>query len=151
MVNILRASKNPKNLFKFSLALLVLVVTVILLNSSTYNIIKKHFVKNSDKYLEMYAYTKSKPNKTEKYFIIQGNKSAESFFGKEVKAVEENNLGSINCSNAEIVLVYERPSDTIKKFVNKRQGEEIILNRGTNIEFQAAKIKNTSQSCKVGG
>lgn len=150
MVNIPKANKNPRNLFKFILAILVLVSLVIFLNDSTYNVIKKYFVKNSDKYLEMYAYTKSRSN-TEKYFIIQENSSAKSFFGKDVKTIEEKDIKNINCSNSDIILVYEKKSGVIGDFLKKREGQEIVLNRGTSIEFYSSKISKSLESCKVGG
>lgn len=151
VANIQGKNKTAKNLVKFLLAVMVLIFLWVFFNDSTYNVIKKKFVKNADKYTEMYAYTKSKPAFLEKYFIVQDNKQAESFFRKEVKTVGEKDIGDISCSKEEIILLYEKPSTNISEFVQKKGGEELMLNKGTDIEFYAAKIKNTTESCNVGG
>jgi len=139
--------KNPA---KFLLAVMVLIALWAFFNDSTYNIIKKQFVKNTDKYTEMYAYTKSKPTFFEKYFIVQDNEAAKSFLRKEVKFVEEKDIENISCSNEETVILYEKPSLKISEFVQKKGGEELVLNKGTDIEFYAAKIKKSAESCNAG-
>lgn len=148
MANIQRGNKT-KNLVKFLVAALVLVILWAFFNDSTYNTIKKGFVKNADKYLEMYAYTKSKPSFTDKYFIVQGNEAAKSFFKKEVNVVDEGGLNSVKCSGSETVLLYEKPSRKISDFVRGKGGEELVLNRGTDIEFYIAKIKVSAESCNA--
>lgn len=142
---------NLKNIAKFFLAVIVLIALYIFFNDSTYNIIKKQFVKNAEKYTEMYAYSKSKPTTNEKYFIIQDNETAKSFFRKEVKVTNENDLNNIPCSKEETILLYEKPSQKISDFIRKKSGEEIVLNKGTEIEFYAAKIKQSAESCNIGG
>jgi hypothetical protein len=99
----------------------------------------------------MYAYTKSKPVFFDKYFIIQENKEAKSFFKKEVNVVEEKDIENISCSNDEIIILFEKPSQMISDYIQKKGGEEMVLNQGTDIEFHAVKIENTTESCNVGG
>jgi len=140
-----------RNLVKFLVAVLVLVLLWAFFNDSTYNLLKKKLVKNSDRYMEMYAYTKSKPAFMQKYFILQGNDAAKTFFKKEVAFTDESSLDKIQCSDEEILLIYEKPSQKISEFVKKREGEEIIFNQGTNIEFFIAKVRSTKESCSVGG
>ncbi|MEK7447536.1 MAG: hypothetical protein AAB632_01950 [Patescibacteria group bacterium] len=139
-----------KNLVKFLVAIMVLILLWAFFNDSTYNIVKKEFVKNADKYTEMYAYTKSKPAFNEKYFIVQENKQAESFFRKEVKAIDEGDIDNISCSKDEIIILYEKPSQKISEYIQKKEGEALVLNKGTDIEFYAAKVKGSTESCSLG-
>lgn len=151
MANTQEQNKKIKNLVKFLLAVMVLILIWAFFNDSTYNVVKRQFVKNADKYIEMYAYIKSKPAFNEKYFIVQNNKQAESFLRKEAKAVEEKNIDSISCSKDETILLYEKPSQKISEYIQKKGGEELMLNKGTDIEFYAAKVKGSTESCNVGG
>jgi len=144
-------NKTIKNLVKFFTAILVLILMWSFFNDSTYNLFKRHFVKNADKYIEMYAYTKSKPAFTEKYFVLQGNDKAKSFFRDEVSFTDEENLEKIKCSKDELILIYEKPSTKVNDFIQKKGGEELVLNKGTDIEFYVAKIQGSPESCKVGG
>lgn len=145
----IQAQNRIKNLAKFLAAVLVLVILWAFFNDSTYNLIKKGLVKNADKYIEMYAYTKSKPSFTDKYFIVQGNDTAKSFFKKEINIVSESDLDSVKCSEGETILIYEKPSQKINEFVKGKGGEELTLNKGTDIEFYIAKIKGSTESCNV--
>ncbi len=151
MANTAEKQNRIKNIVKLLLAVLVLLVLWAFINDSTYNTIKKPFVKNSDKYMEMYAYTKSKPSFTNKYFIVQGNDTAKSFFRDEVNTVSENDLDNIECSEGETLLIYEKPSDKISDFVKKKEGEVLALNKNTAIEFYVARISGSGESCNVGG
>lgn len=151
MANTQTKNKKIKNAVKFCLAVFILFSLWVFFNDSTYNLIKKQFVKNSDKYTEMYAYSKSRPSFLDKYFIVQGNAVAESFFKKEVNIVNGDDLSSIKCSNEEIVLLYEKPDTKISDFIKKMKGEELTLNKGTNIEFYVGKIKSLGKSCNIGG
>lgn len=146
-----QAQNKIKNLAKFLVAIMVLMFLYAFFNDSTYNLIKKKFVHNADKYTEMYAYSKSKPAFFEKYFVIQGNETAKSFFKKEIKMTKEDDLNNIPCSKEETILIYEKPSQKISDFIQKKDGEEMALNKGTDIEFYVAKIKKSTESCNVGG
>ncbi len=140
-----------QNLVKLFLAFLVLILVFVFFNDSAYNLIKQKLIKNGDKYAEIYAYAKSKPDSENKYFILQGNDLSKIFLKNEVKTIDENHLSNINCSQGETLLIYEKPSQKIDAFVKKENGNEVILNQGTKIEFFAANIKGSPGSCKVGG
>lgn len=146
-----KQNKKLKDIAKLFLAIVVLIALYVFFNDSTYNIVKKPFVRNAEKYTEMYAYTKSKPAFYEKYFVLQGNDTAKTFFRKEVRVTNENDLSSIPCSKEETILIYEKPNEKITEFVQKKGGEEMALNQGTEIEFYVARIKKSAESCNVGG
>ena len=147
----IKKQNKIKNILKVLTAFTVLVFLWIFINDSTYNIIKKPFIKNSDKYIEMYAYTKTKPSFTNKYFIVQENDSAKSFFRGEAKFVSENNLNTIDCSEEDAYILYEKPSDKINNFVLQKGGETFTLNQGMNVEFYAVKLnKENADSCNLG-
>jgi len=140
-----------KNIALFLLAVLVLFVLWLFINDSTYNLIKGYFVKNSDKYTEMYAYAKSRPGSSEKYFVVQGNEEAKSFFRNEAAIISEDSLGNIKCSGSDTYLIYEKPSDAINKLSKEKGGEELSLNKGMDIEFYVIKFKGNADSCNLGG
>lgn len=151
MANTAKKQSRLKNVFLFLLAVLVLFVLWIFINDSTYNLIKSYFVKNSDKYTEMYAYTKSRPASTEKYFVVQGNEEAKSFFRSEVNTANESGLNDIKCTDKETYLIYEKPSDTISRFAKEKKGEELTLNKDMDIEFYVIKFKSNADFCNMGG
>ena len=149
MANIQAENKKLKNLVKSLLAVMVLITLWVFFNDTTYNIVKKAFVKNADKYTEMYAYMKSRPSFVEKYFVLQGNDTAKSFFHKEASFTDEDNLDGVKCSKEETILIYEKTNQKISDFVRKKDGEIFTLNQGTDIEFYAAKIKSSAESCEI--
>ncbi len=148
MANTAKQDSKGKNIFKLSLAVLVLVLLGIFLYPGTYNVIKKHFVKNSGKYLEMDAYAKSKPL-DKKYFVLQGNDVAKSFVEDQANFVNETGLKSLNCPSQEMMLIYEKPTKNINDYVKKEGGEVFTLNPNTNIQFFAAIIKSKGGACKI--
>lgn len=144
------AQNKIKDLSKLLFAILVLVMLWALFNDSTYNAIKRLLIKNGDKYTEMYAYSNSKPAYMDKYFIKQGNESAKSFFEDSVNVIDEDALSNVKCSKEDIVLVYEKRSDKVSAYIKGKNGEELKINPGTNIEFYVGIIKSPG-SCEVGG
>ncbi len=149
MANIHLQNKT-KNLIKFLLAVFVLVLVFVFFDNSTYNMFKQKLLKNGAKYSEMYAYVRTKPSSDHLYFIVQNNSSAKSFFENKVHFINEDNLKSLNCSNGQTILIYEKSDNTIKAFIQKNNGQGMTLNQGTNIEFYSVTIEG-STSCKVGG
>lgn len=134
---------------KLGLSIIVLVLAVILFNPTTYNMIKKQFVKNSSRYIEMIAYSKAQDSFSKKYFIVQENDFAKSFFEGKMDIVSEDELCNITGGDKDIILIYEKQTEKVDKFVKENSGQELILNSGTDIEFRSAKIKRVNETCNV--
>lgn len=143
--------KNKNISHTFLIALGIITFFVIFSTGYVQNPLNRAFNKNAKKYTEMYAYMKTKLGVADTYFIVQGNKGAISFFRDEATPVEEDDLVNV-CYGSDIaVLVYEKDSRAIRDFVQKKNGTNITLNNGTDIQFYVANIKGLEKSCRVGG
>jgi len=142
--------KIVKN-YKFLAALGILAFFVVFSTSYIQDPLNLVFNKNAKIYTEMYAYAKTKSKFADKYFVLQGNKGALSFFHDEVEAVEEDDLENVCSGNDTALLIYEKDSEKIRNFVQKKNGANIIWNSGTEIQFYTANIKGLEKSCHVGG
>ena len=148
MAGTTKTDKTGKNLFKLGLAILVLVFLGLFLRPETYTLLKKQFVKNSNKYIEMYAYAQSRPL-DKKYFVLQGNDVAKSFFRDQVSFVNEDGLKNLSCTSRKTVILYEKSTSKVQNFIKKEGGTELTLNSGTDIKFYAAIVKNKGGTCKI--
>lgn len=140
--------KNKANLIKLASAGLIVIIFGLFMNDGFYNSWRALFVENSKLYTEITAYGKAKTGISQRYFVIQNRPEVGTLVDSQWKLINEAELSEIPCSEGETMIAYEEPSPAIETISRQHQGEDLVLNQGTELEFFITKIKGR-ESCQI--
>lgn len=140
--------KNKTNLIKVISASLIVIIFILFMNDGFYNSLKALFVENSKLYVEITAYGKAKAGIPQRFFVIQDKPEVGALVDSQWQAVEDEKLSEMPCPEEETIIAYEKLSPEISEFSRKYQGENLVLNQGTDLEFFITKIEGR-ESCQI--